>query len=166
MQITLNENQLLAFAKGFIISLVILLTVPFGKIWPFIHWELYDKGRPHIPKTFRRSELRVLDSKGNWHSILLMDLYTLDDDSSGQPGSYLIFQRTFLKSPESWNIYRPYLIRHIENNFNIKIEKIEAYLYTWHPKYEIYPPINISRPSKSRKIDSFKSSDYFKKNSD
>ncbi|MEM8779938.1 MAG: hypothetical protein AAGF26_13925 [Cyanobacteria bacterium P01_G01_bin.49] len=162
LNLNVSEQQYLKFAKLFLVSLVILLTISSGKMhhWPFIYWELYDQGNPQIPKTISRIELRVLDTNGNSYSVRIMDLYTLDDDSSKQTGGLNIIKKTFLKQPQNWDVYRPYLIKHLEKKLNIQVEQIEAYRYRWQLNYNIYPPLNIESPSQVTKIDSFKASDY------
>ena len=158
----ISEQQYLKFTKLFLISLIILLTISSGKMrhWPFIYWSLYDDGNPQIPKTVSRIELRVLDTNGNLHSIPTMDLYTLDNDSSIQLGGKNIIEKTFLEQPQKWDIYRSYLIKHLEKKLNIQVKLIEAYKYSWNLNYNIYPPLDIKSPSQVTKIDSFKASDY------
>jgi hypothetical protein len=167
MKLTLSDRNYLNFVKFFILSLVALFIFSPGKTkhWPFIYWELYDylpkmPNRIDIPKTASRIELRVLDTSQNWHSVKVMDLYTIDDDSSSQPGGRNIITQTFFKRPQNWPIYRLYLLKHLEKKLNIKIERIEAYQLTWELNYQKYPPLDINHPTQMTKIDSFKASDY------
>ncbi|MGF1523531.1 MAG: hypothetical protein ACFBSF_14540 [Leptolyngbyaceae cyanobacterium] len=161
-QSTLPERTHFCFAKFFILGLAMLFVISNGEFdfWPFIYWDMYSDGEPEIPKTIRRIELRILDSNQNWYSIPIKDLYTLDDDSSSQPGGKEIIDNTFLKDPEDFSSYRSYLVKYLEKELNIQIEMIEAYELTWHLNYQKYPPLEISRPDQRKKIDGFKVSDY------
>lgn len=166
MKLTLSDKNYLNFAKFFILGLVVIfIAVPpksksKSKFWPFIYWELYDQGNYSIPKTVSRIELRILDTNKNWYSLPVKDLYSIDDDSSSQPGGRKIIQKIFIKEPQNWSIYRPYLIKHLEQELNLKIDKIEAYKLTWKLDYNQYPPLDINQPTKMEKIDSFNASDY------
>lgn len=166
MKLTLYDKIYLNFAKFSILCFVVIFIAAFPKIrtrnryWPFIYWSLYDRGNPSIPKKVSRIELRILDINKNWHSLTVKDLYTIDDDSSSQPGGRNIIKKTFIKQPQNHPIYRPYLIKHLERELNLKIDKIEAYRLTWELDYNKYPPLDISQPTKMKKIDSFNASDY------
>ncbi|WP_243397338.1 hypothetical protein [Crocosphaera subtropica] len=162
MKITLSEQNYLKFTKFFILGLVIIFVISPGKyqFWPFIYWELFDAGNPYIPKERKLIEFRVLDTNQNWHIIRPMDLYSIDDDVSDQPGSLVIARKIVQKNGEFTDIYHSYLIKHLERKLNFKIEKIEAYRSTWKLDYNQYPPLDINQPDKMEKIDSFQASDY------
>ena len=157
-----SERKYFYWAKSLILGLALLLIASNGDFdfWPFIYWDMYSDGEPEIPETVSRIELRVLDSHQNWYSIPTKDLYTLDDDSSSQPGGKEIVENTFLEDPEDFSSYRPYLVKYLEKELNIQIKMIEAYELTWHLNYQKYPPLEISQPDQKQKIDSFKISDY------
>lgn len=162
MKLTLSDQNYLKFAKFFLLGLVIIFIVSPGtfRFWPFIYWELFDKGNPQIPKKEKLIELRVLDSNQNWHTIRPMDLYSIDDDASDQTGSLRMVTRIFQQDGQFTDIYRSYLIKHLEKKLNLKINRIEAYQSTWELDYNQYPPLDIDKPTKMEKIDSFNVSDY------
>ncbi len=158
----ITERQHLGFAKFFIVGVVFLLILSPGtlKYWPLVYWPMYSSEKPKIPKTASRLELRILDTAGQWHSLLPMDIYTLDDDTSIQePGQEIIMQ-SFGEQPKQGKIYRPYLVKHIEAILGIEVETIEAWHYTWNVNFDVYPPLQLSQPEKVKKLGSFKASDY------
>ncbi|MEO1297154.1 MAG: hypothetical protein AAFW75_15480 [Cyanobacteria bacterium J06636_16] len=158
----LPDQAYFYLAKFLVLGLVSLFILSNGEFdfWPFIYWDMYSEGEPEIPETASRIELRVLDDDQNWHTIPTKDLYTLDDDSSSQPGGKKIIEKTFLKDVENFSTYRLYLINHLEKGLNTKIRMVEVYELTWNLNYQKYPPLDIDRPDYRNKITSFKKSDY------
>ncbi|MEM9006876.1 MAG: hypothetical protein AAGE59_25530 [Cyanobacteria bacterium P01_F01_bin.86] len=154
MEIKISEKTHFNFAKFFTPVLIVLFSLIPGhfKFWPFIKWNMYSEGDYKVPETVSHVELRVLDSQQNWHSLSRKDLYTIDDDSSSQPGSKKIIRRAFLEESQNAHIYHFYLKNHLEQELDIEIELIEVYELTWTLNYEKYPPFNIEKPDLIREV--------------
>ncbi len=158
----ITERKQLRVAKSLIVGVILLLIISPGKTyyWPFVSWSMYSSGKPKIPNSISRVELRVLDTAGQWHSLRPMDLYTLDDDTSNQRPGENIIRLSFEGQPQQWKIYRPYLVKHIETILGIEVATIQAWQYTWNLNFDVYPPLQLSQPQKAQKLGSFPASNY------
>lgn len=149
----MEDARDLRLAKYVTASISFLLIALGGGLWPFTWWDMYSTGDYQPVSEVSRFELHVLDTAGQHHVLRPMDLYTLDDDTSGQAPGHRLIRIAVTGTPQQQAVYHPYLIRQIELVLDTKIEHIEVWKNSWQVDFGQHPPIEIERPSQTVLID-------------